>query len=339
MFKCRSCEGRHSTLLHVNTKDTVSNYSATTNLNEKTNTPMSTMNENGFSSPSFSGTAQSDMRVVLATALVRIKDQTGNYVPIRILLDSGSQVSAMTMECTIRLGLPRSKKRTDIVGLSQQPVTTVKGVTRCVFVPSTADSPQFQAENVVVLPKITTLMPNEKLPDSVRGQYGHLSLADPGFNVPGPIKMLIGSDLYPFILNARSEIIHNPGLPSALSTQLGWVVVGTVNNSTSAPTVSLAISAKPVIDELMYQFWTVEEPEDPVSPCSDANICENWFTKTVIRDKSGRFHVALPFQDVVQSVAKGTPEQEKKSCNMQTFGLGATRSLALNRLYNLERRP
>lgn len=152
------------------------------------------------------------MRVVLATALVRIRDQTGRYVPVRILLDSGSQISAMTLECASRLGLPRTKKRTDIVGLSQQPVTTVKGVVRCTFVPVAADTPQFQASNVIVLPKITSLMSNEKLPDTVRERYGHLSLADPWFDVPGPIEMLIGSDLYPFVLQARSEIIHSPSL-------------------------------------------------------------------------------------------------------------------------------
>lgn len=83
------------------------------------------------------------MRVVLAMALVRIRNCIyGEYVSIRALLDSGSQISAMTSEYVTRLGLPRNKKRTDIVGLHQQPAKTVKYITRCTFVPVTADLSQ-----------------------------------------------------------------------------------------------------------------------------------------------------------------------------------------------------
>jgi len=64
-------------------------------------------------------------------------------------------------------------------------------------------------------------MPNEKLPKSVRERYGNLQLADPDFDTPSPIDMLIRGDLYPLVLCRRSDIVHSPGLPSALNTQIG----------------------------------------------------------------------------------------------------------------------
>lgn len=95
---CRLCGGRHSTLLLVDAKNVMSKKDSS-KLDEQITNSTSEVNEERSASSSFSGTTQSDMRVVLATAVVRVCDNKGNYVLIRILLDSGSQVSAMTTEC------------------------------------------------------------------------------------------------------------------------------------------------------------------------------------------------------------------------------------------------
>jgi len=94
--------------------------------------------ESRSSSPSFSDTSHSDIRVVLATALVRVRDSSGADMLIRVLLDSGSQVSAITTECAKKLGLPRFKTQAEVVGLAQQRVKSIKGSTSCNFVPLTA---------------------------------------------------------------------------------------------------------------------------------------------------------------------------------------------------------
>lgn len=78
--------GTSQYVILVDAKDTVINDQDATNSSEKRMTPMSGTNENSSSSPCFSGTSQSDLRVVSSTALVRIKDQTGNYAPIQICL-------------------------------------------------------------------------------------------------------------------------------------------------------------------------------------------------------------------------------------------------------------
>lgn len=188
-------------------------------------------------SPKFSGTVCTDKTVVLGTAIVRVFDDTNNLQTVRILLDGGSQVSVITSECATRLGLPRSKAHTNVLGLSQQPVAKIKGTTSCRFVPLQTTEPHFVADDMIVLSQITRHMPREKLPTSIRERYRHLVLADPEFDVPGPIDMLIGNDLYPLVLPTKTDIIHSPGLPSAMSTALGWVIGGVLNKSTLSPLI------------------------------------------------------------------------------------------------------
>ncbi|KAL4131322.1 hypothetical protein QTP88_008654 [Uroleucon formosanum] len=310
-YRCKSCNGRHHILLHIDNRHVTS-----TNIihSYKSGTVVG-KSEGRSSSPSFSGTSHSDIRVVLATALIRIRDISGADVLIRVLLDSGSQVSAITTECAKRLGLTRFKTQTEVVGLAQQRVKPIKSSTSYDFVPLTTDESTFTATNVTILNKITTLMPNKKLPNSVRKRYGHLQLADPDFDTPGPIDMLIGGDLYPLVLCTRSEVIHSPGLPSALNTQLEWVVIGVLKDSVTLSAVSLVSNTTPAIDEIMQKFWAVGEPHGSIISTTEDEMCERWFKRTVSRDAADRCKAALPFKIIMTS-----------------------RSLALNRLYNLERR-
>jgi hypothetical protein len=247
---------------------------------------------------------------------------------VRTLLDGGSQVSVITSECATRLGLQRSKVHTNVSGLFQQPVAKIKGTTHCRFVPLQAEEPQFVVSDMIVLSQITRHMPSETLPTSVRERYRHLVLADPKFDVPGPIDMLIGYDLYPLVLPTKTDVIHSPGLPSAMSTSLGWVIGGALNKLTLSPVVSRSITTTPSIEGLLQQFWRVEEPPVSDSPTTEEKLVEEWFQKTVTRDSTGRFCVALPFRARIT----------KNSQDPTSIGLGSSRTMGLNRLYNLERR-
>jgi len=90
------------------------------------------------STAKFSGTAHVETTVILGTAIVRVRDSLGKLQTARVLLDRGSQVSAITSECATRLGLKRNKSRIEVSGLSEQPVTKAKGVTHSMSVYSTS---------------------------------------------------------------------------------------------------------------------------------------------------------------------------------------------------------
>ncbi|XP_060871192.1 uncharacterized protein LOC132945433 [Metopolophium dirhodum] len=118
-FTCRICSSKHSTLLHLTDDITKSNTDKTNDNSERATT--------SCNATQFSGVTHTETTVLLGTVVVRVRDNTGVLQAVRAVLDSGSQVSAMTVDCVNRLGLTRRKCPVEVIGLSQQPVTTVKG--------------------------------------------------------------------------------------------------------------------------------------------------------------------------------------------------------------------
>ncbi|XP_025425706.1 uncharacterized protein LOC112694458 [Sipha flava] len=172
-FKCRTCGGKHSILLHLDNMKTV----VDSDVKRSTESAESTANKIPTDSPiKFSGAARSETTVILGTAIVRVIDSMGNLQPVRVLLDIGFQVSAITSECSSRLGLKCIKSRIEVTGLSQQRVTKVKGVTQCKFAPLHTEGPQFCASSVIFLNHITMPLSSDKLPTTVRERYHHLVL-------------------------------------------------------------------------------------------------------------------------------------------------------------------
>jgi len=280
---------------------------------EDKSTPLST------SQVQFSGTSRTNSMVVLGTAVVRVKDSCGVLHSVRVLLDSGSQISAITSSCVSRIGLTKHKCYTEIVGLSQNPVAKIKGVTNCQFIPHHSTKNTFNCSDLFILPSITDVMPTLHLPPCIRKNYEHLLLADPNFDVPAPIDILLGGDIFPNIVRPRADIIHSSGYSSAFDTLLGWVVYGAISQSNPSPAVSLTATLTPSVDNLLRRFWTVEEPAVPVSPTTEDQLCEQMFVTTTYRAPCGRFCVDLPFRP-------------------NAAELGESRALALKRFYNLERK-
>lgn len=158
--------------------------------------------------------------VVLGTAIVRIRNSVEDWTPIRVLVDAGSlQVSIITNKCVSRMGLKRLHGMTFVTELSQTRVSTTIGVVDCTISHSITSASTIFYEPII-LSKITGLMPNMPLPNSIRSSYSHVSLADPHFDIPGPIDFLLGADISPQILGRSSRVLHIPGQPSALETGL-----------------------------------------------------------------------------------------------------------------------
>ncbi|XP_029054346.2 uncharacterized protein LOC114881672 [Osmia bicornis bicornis] len=99
-------------------------------------------------------------------------------------------------------------------------------------------------------------------------------------------------------------------------TQLGWIIGGNVPTATTRAAHRTFFAN---LDLNLQRFWEVEEGPREQYPSSEERECEDYFVKTVQRDESGRYMVALPFN-------------EKKD------KLGESRSRALNRLFYLERK-
>lgn len=99
-YNCKTCGERHNTLLHLKSENKHSQPGPTSN-------HVITTNQSDSIEPKtqFAGTSYTNNTVVLGAACVRIQDRCGSYHSVRVLLDSGSQMSAITSECANRIGL------------------------------------------------------------------------------------------------------------------------------------------------------------------------------------------------------------------------------------------
>lgn len=314
-YSCRHCSAKHHSLLHFDTKKPKGSSNST-----HTSSSGSGDTSTGQDTATVHlGTARSTNLSVLGTASIRIRDKCGLWIPCRALLDSGSQVSAITHNCATQLGLTRRHSTIEIAGLAQTPISRVKGVVVCRFSAGSTSSREYSCEPII-LNKITGFIPSIPLNPRIRSRYSALQFADPSFDRPGRIDFLLGADVYNQIFMDEGRVHHVSGFPSAFETSLGWIFVGpTTHDHTPVSQTILTVRTEPSLDKLLHQFWSVEEPVIQPAPFTEEQKCEELFVRTTQRDESGRYIVSFPF--------KSDPHL-----------LGGSRTMAVSRFLNLERK-
>ena len=89
-----------------------------------------------------------------------------------------------------------------------------------------------------------------------------LVLANPTFDRPGRIDVLIGCDLFSDILTNK-QVVGPVGTPKAVHTIFGWAIVGQYPSKSSNQVVNVTINqVLDPLNELLTRFWKVEEPPD-----------------------------------------------------------------------------
>lgn len=317
---CRKCKGKHHTLLHFENNLESSSIVAPTQdvsqtfSNHGPQPVASTSQINSLANvlPTSPHTAM----VLLSTAHVEVLDSLGNYQTVRILLDSASQANFITQNCVNKLGLSRYKTSLSIHGLGQMSSVASRGVT-CTLRPKGHLEPIFTLD-AVVLPRICPNMPTTNIPVNQWSHIANLNLADPHFNISGPIDMLLGADIFPLVLK-QGHLTGHGNEPTALNTIFGWILMGKITYESPPLINSFLTSLEASLDFTLKRFWELEEIPQKITISPEDKICEEIFKNTYTRDNSGRFTVSLPFQG---------PEPV----------FSDTRSQALRRFYSLERR-
>ncbi|KAJ8910134.1 hypothetical protein NQ315_003505 [Exocentrus adspersus] len=317
---CRLCQRRHHTMLHFDSGKVNNNSSTFSNISSATpainNKPTHT---NEFVQPSTSQTnlpssvtsvtscLTNSNTVVLATAVIEVVDVRGNFQKVRCLLDPGSQISFITSKCANQLGLPKQKLQTNIQGIGELNLSTQLGAVHLNIRPVGELDPKFSIYAVIV-PKICTTQPN---------------LADPNFFKPGPLDVLIGADLYPYIIQG-GQITGTAYEPVAINTVFGFILMGKIVSPTAAidPNFKTLCShiEQQSLNNILQKFWELENIPQCTSSSLEDIKCEQIFTNTVSRNSDGRFIVTLPFKNDI----------------LPTFP--SSKNLALNRFLALEQR-
>ncbi|XP_014366619.2 uncharacterized protein LOC106717302 [Papilio machaon] len=315
---CRKCSRRHHTLLHfTNPNKTTSvpeNDAATHSTPETSQTTSTVVYKTEVDSDS--------EEVILATARIAVKSRNGDTIVLRALIDPCSQSNFVTEAAAQLLNLERTSISGKITGISSIPLTTKSQVTlnfHAIRNPS-----HMITAKAYVLRRINSRLPSQELPSDTWPSSEISDLADPHFHKPGSIDVLLGAVVYAHII--LDGIIKRNESLVALNSRLGWLVSGEVTQSGHQSHKVVVMHTQVEVDQLLRQFWEINEDSPNVKPLSRAEMqCEEHFKKTHTRNTDGRYEVRLPFKD------EDAPN------------LGNSRQLALKRLHQMEnkfkRRP
>ncbi|XP_018402067.1 PREDICTED: uncharacterized protein LOC108779200 [Cyphomyrmex costatus] len=307
---CRKCDRRHHTLLHpLNSKDTHT-ASGENAYQEEQNKTQDSKPVNQILSSQLSDTSH----ILLSTAVVDIADVTGKFHSCRVVLDSGSQSNFIAEQCCDKLKLFKTNVNVPVKGIGET-LSQIKLSTN-VIVKSRIDAFTLKL-NCLVIRKLTDFLPSRTIDRESLGIPKNVRLADPGFDRPSHIDMLIGAEYF-YQLLCIGQIKLNSCSTILQKTKFGWIVSGKIN-SLEPLTTSLCHISRGTLDDAVQRFWEIEElPAKRILSPEDEK-CEQHYKETFKRLSSGRFSVRLPFNN-----------QRKK--------LGESYEIALRRLLSLERR-
>lgn len=121
------------------------------------------------------------------------------------------------------------------------------------------------------------------------GIPSHIKLADPSFNIPAQIDMLIGAEWDLLCVGQRK--LDNKLVMQ--KTKFGWIVGGPM--AAPAPQhVKCYLSSTASLEKQLIKFWEIEEISKKRSLSAEEEACKAHFVANTKRDENGRFIVKLP---------------------------------------------
>ncbi|KOB52061.1 Uncharacterized protein OBRU01_25895 [Operophtera brumata] len=292
LMTCRVCQRRHHTYLHSTSTDSKAHRTESESSNTE-NVP----GETAASVVCFaSGGMVPSSQVLLATALVRAQSSNGDTRTIRALLDQGSQASFITEETAQYLGLKRTPVRGVVSGLGGSANVSSNSMVN-ITIKSIYDHNVTLNLNVYVLKSITTLLPSKEVV-ATNWVLGNIPLADPKYNIPNKIEILLGAAVYGQVV--RDGVKKNAeGTLLAQNTTLGWILSGIVSNQENQE--ANLISMHSCLEDM--QLKRLGELEaDPITSrkiqLTDKEArSEKFIAEITARDQEGRYIARLPYRD------------------------------------------
>ncbi|XP_065075910.1 uncharacterized protein LOC135699567 [Ochlerotatus camptorhynchus] len=313
---CNKCKRRHHSLLHAEDKPkpTPEEEQTTPSTQPQKKEEQQPKPSEEATSASCSSERLPTQQVLLLTAVVDIIDENQKTHPCRVLLDSASQVNLICKPMIEFLGLKRFPSNVVVAGVNN---TKSHASSSCVVQIRSRHSGFNANVKCLVTERVTADLPSSTVNVCPWEIPPGIQLADPMFYETGKVDMLLGNQLFlKLLLPGETHLADH--LPSLRETQLGWVVGGVCDDTMSDAVVHSHSLTLEELDRTVKRFWEIEEVAG-VKLSSEAIECEQHFQETHRRDESGRYVVQLPLKENVSK-------------------LRSSRSLALKRFHNLERR-
>ncbi|XP_059058272.1 uncharacterized protein LOC131851744 [Achroia grisella] len=216
-YRCEACNYSHHTLLHF----------------DKPKPEAPVVDEKASSSTVLTSIANisHSKTVLFSTAKVLIKDGQGNYQTVRVLLDCASACNFISESCAKWLQLPITKTNQSINGIGHS-LAKPLGLSVCEIKPTNSFSSSELKFKALVLSSICADQPSQHINASNWYHIKKLPLADPDFDCPGPIDILLNASI--FVSSLLPGLKRGvAGQPCALQTVFGWILMGECNGTDS----------------------------------------------------------------------------------------------------------
>lgn len=306
---CRVCRKRHHSLLHEK-----KSYPYNKEEGKDASQEVKKQEEIQLSSH----TVCKEPTILLATALVRVEDRHGNTTVLRALIDQGSQASFLTERAAQLLKVERKIVKGTITGVGNTK-TEIRHATQVKIYATHGDNFELNIDTYIMPTQITSYLPSKLV--AVNNTWRHLhglSLADPRYNQPGKIDMLLGAEVCALIM--QGDIVKGPpGSPCALKTSLGWILFGGIEQS--ATSIDITVMHHSLhLDTMLKQMWELQ-PSDKQALTKEERQCEELYRASYSRTEDGKYVVKLPLKTEIPQATQGE-----------------TREIALKRMKQLETR-
>ncbi|XP_072934806.1 uncharacterized protein [Epargyreus clarus] len=280
LSNCKYCKLKHNTLLHV--------HNDVPQLQES-NVALSANHSNNSNI------------VLLSTALVNVLDANGEPHNARILLDNGSTANFIAKDLLRKLNLPSHATGSRVIGINSQVSNSSQS---CSITLKSSISDYKIGIDCFILPEITSSLPstfininNLSLPSGIR-------LADPTFNIPSSVDILVGAEIFWDIVGAN-QIHLGKNKPTLVESKLGWLLSGVVqNNKNKSPVPVCMFTQNDRSDLDLSRFWELDTIPIKHELTSEACIraCENSFIDSTVRNNNGQFVVTIPLKETPDSL-------------------------------------
>ncbi|XP_075158160.1 uncharacterized protein LOC142231438 [Haematobia irritans] len=260
--------------------------------------------------------ADSGEGTVLPTALAEL-EHLGTLFTVRIFIDQGSQESFISNRIVNKFSIPTTKSFTRISGLGG---TILENSSRMCYITLKSRKSNFKIRtSALVVSNLKNLMPSAPTQLTNWSGFNEIDLADPHFFRPGPIDMLLGSDVFPSII--KVGIQRNVfGSLLAQESEFGWLISGPPRPR-NITTFSSFVAYDDSINDDIRKFWELEEVPKSKPQSENDSWCENFFQNTTKRMPNGRYMVRLPFRQLLP------PD----------FALGSSRPAAMGQFLRMEK--
>lgn len=303
---CRVCHKKHHSLLHPEKRDELVRENCHKDSNQ--NIASHFVHQPG--------------QILLATALVDATSRQGQKYTYRALIDQGSQATFVTEDLVQTLGLKKMRISGVVSGLNEGKQLHTKYMVE-VQLQSRYYTNFTIRVKAYILKNITTYLPQQSITVSNWPELEEITLADPNYNTPNKVQILLGAEVYSQIIEAG--LMKSPSGIIAQKTQLGWILSGDASRIPVKENKIISMHVCMCENDLLRKFWEVENEvlTSERNLTKDEQRCEDIYKKTTVRTDSGRYKVDLPFRENID-----TPVDK----------CGFTKDIAISRFLQLERK-